>query len=67
MGFDSFFFARIDYQDKVKRMANAGLEMLWNNRQDSNQDHSIFTHVNYNHYESRKHKFIYFIINFNIF
>ena len=29
MGFDGFFFARIDYQDLAKRSANRTLEMIW--------------------------------------
>jgi len=29
MGFNSFFFARIDYQDKEKRMNEKSLEMVW--------------------------------------
>jgi len=50
MGFDSFFFARIDYQDFQKRKENRTLEMIWSPKQDSGEDASIFTHVNYNHY-----------------
>ena len=51
MGFQSFFFARIDYQDKDKRMSEKGLEMLWYPKL-TNPDNSnyIFTHVNYYHY-----------------
>ncbi len=51
MGFQSFFFARIDYQDKDKRMSEKGLEMLWYPKL-TNPDSSnyIFTHVNYYHY-----------------
>jgi len=30
MGFDAFFFARIDYQDKMSRLAKKQLEMIWN-------------------------------------
>jgi alpha-mannosidase len=29
MGFDAFFFARIDYQDFAKRKENRTLEMIW--------------------------------------
>lgn len=29
MGFDAWFFARIDYQDKTWRLDNRTLEMLW--------------------------------------
>lgn len=52
MGFDSFFFARIDYQDKAVRLQNKGMEMIWHPRQDSKEDHYIFTHTNYYHYSA---------------
>ena len=29
MGFDAWFFARIDYQDKEKRMNESSMEMVW--------------------------------------
>jgi len=29
MGFNAWFFARIDYQDKNKRFNDSALEMLW--------------------------------------
>lgn len=29
VGFDSLFFARIDYQDREKRMADKSLEVVW--------------------------------------
>jgi len=29
MGFQAFFFARIDYQDKEKRLNDSAMEMLW--------------------------------------
>jgi lysosomal alpha-mannosidase len=51
MGFNSFFFARIDYQDKEKRMDQKALEMIWRPFQYNNdQSTYIFTHVNYYHY-----------------
>lgn len=49
MGFQSFFFARIDYQDKEVRLSNKGMEMIWHPLQYAG-DASIFTHVNYYHY-----------------
>jgi len=30
MGFKAFFFARIDYQDRNKRLSEHGMEMVWN-------------------------------------
>jgi len=35
MGFNAFFFARIDSQDKEKRMDEKNLEMIWNPFQNS--------------------------------
>ena len=49
-GFNAWFFARIDQQDKSVRMANKGLEMIWHPTQYSGIDNYIFTHVNYYHY-----------------
>ena len=28
-GFDAFYFARIDYQDRIERRKNGKMEMLW--------------------------------------
>ena len=51
MGFNSFFFARIDYQDKQVRMDKKALEMVWRPMQyDGDKSTYIFTHVNYYHY-----------------
>lgn len=29
MGYDGFFFGRLDYQDKARRMKTKEMEMLW--------------------------------------
>jgi alpha-mannosidase len=29
LGFDSLFFARIDYQDRAKRLNEKSLEIIW--------------------------------------
>ena len=29
MGFDAFFFARLDYQDKDRRLADKEMEYIW--------------------------------------
>lgn len=51
MGFQAFFFARIDYQDKLLRLDTKAMEMLWKPPQLSgSQSNYIFTHVNYFHY-----------------
>ena len=51
MGFQAFFFARIDYQDKLARMDVKKMEMIWKPPQYTNSKNNyIFTHVNYFHY-----------------
>ena len=51
MGFNSLFFTRIDYQDKLERMRNQELEMIWRPFQYSNQESTyIFTHSQFRHY-----------------
>lgn len=51
MGFQSFFFARIDYQDKQQRMSEKSLEMIWEPKLTvPDSTNYIFTHVNYYHY-----------------
>jgi len=40
MGFDGFLFARIDYGDKIQRLRDKSLEMMWKPRPDSK---GIFT------------------------
>ena len=53
MGFDAFFFARIDFGDKAKRMDNKELEWVWIPNKDSlGKDVSILAHTLYNHYSS---------------
>jgi hypothetical protein len=49
MGFNAWFFARIDYQDKMVRLRDKSLEMVWHPQQASGDDNYIFTGVNYNH------------------
>lgn len=51
MGFQAFFFSRIDYQDKQWRLDNKTMEMVWRPLQYSgDQTNYMFTHVNYYHY-----------------
>ena len=55
MGFDAWFFARLDYQDKNKRMNEKELEWLWRpNAESLGTDTQIFTHVTYNQYAAPK-------------
>ncbi len=48
MGFDGWFFARMDYQDRDKRNQEKSLEFFTCTPQDNN----ILTHVLFNHYSS---------------
>jgi hypothetical protein len=50
MGFNGWFVARIDYQDKENRLRQQSMEMVMRPYQQSGEDNSIFTHVNYYNY-----------------
>lgn len=50
MGFDSFFFGRIDYDDKRLRLNNSEMEMIWEGSQSLGKIVDIFTGVLYNTY-----------------
>lgn len=51
MGFDSWFFARIDFEDKEERMANQSMQWVWKPFSESLGDRvSIFTHCMPDHY-----------------
>jgi len=51
MGFQAFFFARIDYQDKRYRLENKTMEMIWRPLQYTGDKSTfMFTHVNFYHY-----------------
>jgi lysosomal alpha-mannosidase len=53
MGFDAWFFARLDYSDKEKRLNEMEMEFIWMpNEKSLGSDVNIFTHVLYNHYSS---------------
>ena len=53
MGFDALFFARLDYQDKNKRMNDSSLEWVWiPNKESLGRDVNIFTHAFYGDYGS---------------
>ena len=52
MGFDAFFFGRLDYQDKEKRLAEKTMEWVWRPMFDSLGDSvQIFAHADYNLYQ----------------
>jgi len=51
MGFRAWFFGRLDYQDKKKRMDNQEMEFLWRPSFDElGRRAQMFTHVLYNLY-----------------
>lgn len=53
LGFDAFFFARLDYQDKNKRMNEKEMEYVWMPNKDSlGTEVNILTHVLWQHYSS---------------
>ena len=53
MGFDAWFFARMDYQDKAKRLENKEMEWIWRPFNESLGSRAeIFTHMMYHHYSS---------------
>ena len=50
MGFDAFFFGRIDYDDKHHRLNTSTMEMVWWGSSSLLDDAGIFTGVTYNGY-----------------
>lgn len=53
MGFNAWFFARMDYQDKAKRLADLEMEWIWRPFNESLGSRAeIFTHMMYNHYSA---------------
>lgn len=51
MGFDAFFFARLDYEDKERRMNDKEMEYVWMpNPESLGTDTKILTHVLFAHY-----------------
>ena len=51
MGFDALFYARLDYQDKAKRLEDKSMEYLWRPfDQDKDASTEIFTHAMFDHY-----------------
>jgi len=51
MGFDAWFFARLDFQDKEEREANKAMEFVWQPfEKHLNATAQIYTYVMNNHY-----------------
>lgn len=52
-GFDGMFFTRISYLDKIKRIENKSLDLIWHgDRALGGQTGSIFTNIFYDGYDS---------------
>jgi alpha-mannosidase/lysosomal alpha-mannosidase len=62
MGFNAWFFGRIDLQDRKVRESNKALEFVVH---PSSMDHSILTHVNYYGYYSSPQGFDFDVQNPN--
>ncbi|XP_057312440.1 lysosomal alpha-mannosidase-like isoform X2 [Hydractinia symbiolongicarpus] len=50
MSFDGFFFGRIDEADKIKRLKEQRMEMIWRGSRNYETKSQIFTGVTYNVY-----------------
>ncbi|KAI9121310.1 hypothetical protein K1719_008343 [Acacia pycnantha] len=51
LGFDSLFFARIDYQDRAKRLKEKTLEVVWRGSKSLGPSSQIFTGIFPRHYD----------------
>ncbi|KAJ4729554.1 Alpha-mannosidase [Melia azedarach] len=51
LGFDSLFFARIDYQDRAKRLKEKNLEVIWRGSKSLGSSSQIFTGIFARHYD----------------
>ncbi|KAH7518968.1 hypothetical protein FEM48_Zijuj09G0227800 [Ziziphus jujuba var. spinosa] len=51
LGFDSLFFARIDYQDRAKRLKDKTLEVVWRGSKSLGSSSQIFTGIFPRHYD----------------
>jgi len=53
MGFDAFFFAREDYQEKDVRLANRSMEWIWRPSWNSiGESAQILAHQLFHHYSA---------------
>lgn len=50
MGFDALFFWRMDYQEKLQRLKDKTMEMIWKPAQGTGEPGSIFTHAFFGSY-----------------
>lgn len=47
MGFDGYFFARNDYDDRNKRLKDKTMEMVWRGSKSLGKDVDLFTGITY--------------------
>lgn len=52
MGYDSVYFARLDYRDRDKRKKEKRMEMLWQGSANLGNNSNIFTHAFKSHYSA---------------
>ncbi|XP_033225298.1 lysosomal alpha-mannosidase-like [Belonocnema kinseyi] len=52
MGFDGLLFARLDYQDRIKRLRSKTAEFIWKGSPSLGKSSNLFTSVLYNHYSA---------------
>ncbi|XP_069699536.1 lysosomal alpha-mannosidase-like [Periplaneta americana] len=52
MGYDGLFFARTDYKDKIQRMKNRTMELIWRGSPNLGEAADLFTGVLYHHYNA---------------
>jgi lysosomal alpha-mannosidase len=50
MGMNAFYFARIDYQDKVNRLNTTNMETVWRGSKTLGSNADMFSGVTFNHY-----------------
>jgi hypothetical protein len=69
MGFDAWFFARLDSEDKDRRLNDKEMEFIWQPSEDLDldSDTSIFTHVLYQHYSAPQGFNMYMTANDDLF
>lgn len=52
MGYDGLFFARLDYQDKNKRLNTSNMETIWQASANLDESNSLFTGAMFDFYNS---------------
>ncbi|CAB3374915.1 Hypothetical predicted protein [Cloeon dipterum] len=52
MGFDGLFFARLDHQDRARRIRDKEMEFVWRASESLGNASSIFTQAFYKHYSA---------------